>query len=72
GHVAAAFGVPHVKEEKSITRQIDGKDEVLVRTVTAQRWTFVIDKDGKIAAKNTKVAAAEDSQAILKMIADLK
>lgn len=72
GNVATAFGVPHVKGEKSITREIDGKDEVLVRTVTAQRWTFVIGKDGKILAKNTMVNAAGDSQAILKLIADSK
>jgi thioredoxin-dependent peroxiredoxin len=72
GNVAAAFGVPHVKEEKSITRQVDGKDEILVRSVTAQRWTFIIGKDGKILAKNTKVAAGEESAAILKMVADLK
>lgn len=72
GNVAAAFGVPHVKEEKSIEREVDGKKEILVRTVTAQRWTFVIGKDGKIAAKNTKVTAAEDSQAILKLVGSLK
>ena len=68
GKVAEAFGVPHVKGEKSITREIDGKEEILVRTVTAQRWTFVIGKDGKILSKNTQVKAAEDSQAILKLI----
>uniref|UniRef100_A0A7C2K317 thioredoxin-dependent peroxiredoxin n=1 Tax=Schlesneria paludicola TaxID=360056 RepID=A0A7C2K317_9PLAN len=72
GKVAEAFGVPHVKGEKSVTAKIDGKDEILVRTVTAQRWTFVIGKDGKIAAKNTKVNAAGDSQAILEMVADLQ
>lgn len=72
GTVAAAFGVPHVKEEKSIEREVDGKKEILVRTVTAQRWTFVIGKDGKIAAKNTKVTAAEDSQTILKLVGSLK
>lgn len=72
GAVASAFGVPHVKEEKSITRQVDGKDEILTRTVTAQRWTFVIGKDGKILSKNTKVNAAEDSQAILKLISQTK
>jgi thioredoxin-dependent peroxiredoxin len=54
-----------------VKAKIDGKDEVLVRSVTAQRWTFVIGKDGKIAAKNTKVNAAEDSQAIIKMVEDL-
>jgi len=72
GAVATAFGVPHVKGEKSITREIEGKEEILVRTVTAQRWTFVIGKDGKILAKNTMVNAAADSQAILKLIADKK
>ena len=72
GKVAEAFGVPHVKGEKSVKATIDGKEEVLVRSVTAQRWTFVIGKDGKIAAKNTKVNAAGDSQAILEMVADLK
>lgn len=72
GAVATAFGVPHVKGEKSITREIEGKEEILVRTVTAQRWTFVIGKDGKILAKNTMVNAAADSQAILKLIAESK
>lgn len=72
GKVADAFGVPYQKEEKSITRTIDGKDEVLVRSVTAQRWTFVIGKDGKIAARNTKVTAAEDSKAILKLVESVK
>jgi peroxiredoxin Q/BCP len=71
GKVAEAFGVPHTKGEKSVKATIDGKDEVLVRTVTAQRWTFVIGKDGKIAAKNTKVNAAEDSKAIMEMVANL-
>ncbi|HUQ72967.1 MAG TPA: peroxiredoxin [Planctomycetaceae bacterium] len=68
GKVADAFGVPNVKGEKSVSAKIDGKDEVLVRSVTAQRWTFVIDKDGKIAAKDTKPNAAEDSKAILKLV----
>lgn len=34
--------------------------------------SFVIDKNGKIAAKNTAVKAAEDSKAIMKLVADLK
>jgi thioredoxin-dependent peroxiredoxin len=72
GKVAEAFGVPHVKGEKSVKATIAGKEEVLVRSVTSQRWTFVIDKNAKIAAKNTKVNAAGDSQAILEMVANLK
>jgi peroxiredoxin Q/BCP len=71
GQVAKAFGVP-LNPGGSIKRTIDGKEETLTRGVTAARWTFVIGEDGKIALKNTKVNAAEDSQAILKKVAELK
>ena len=65
GKVADAFGVPFTVGEKSVTKEIGGKPEQFVRTVTSQRWTFVIDKQGRIAHKNTKVAAADDSKAVL-------
>ena len=68
GEVAEAFGVPVVKGEKEVKAKIDGKDELLVRSITAKRWTFVIGKDGKIAAKNTEVTPAEDSKAILDLV----
>lgn len=71
GAVAKAFGVP-LKAGGSIKYTIDGKEETLTRGVTAARWTFVIDKAGKIALKNTQVNAAEDSQAILKVVDTLK
>lgn len=72
GEVAAKFGVPHTKGEKSVKAQIDGKEETLVRNVTTQRWTFVVDKSGKIAQKNTTVKAAEDSKAIIELVKSLK
>lgn len=72
GKVAEAFGVPFTPGEKSVKATIDGKEEILIRTVTAKRWTFLIDKQGKIALKNTEVAAADDSKAILAAIAKLK
>ncbi len=72
GKVATAFGVPVTPGEKKVTAKFKtGKEEVLIRNVTTARWTFVIDKDGKIAAKNTKVAAAEDSQAVLDAVEKL-
>jgi peroxiredoxin len=40
--------------------------------VTAKRWTFVIGTDGRIASKNTSVVAADDSKAIMEVIARLK
>lgn len=72
GKVAEAFGVPLTREEKSVKATIDGKEEILLRSVTPKRWTFVIGLDGKVAAKNTTVVAAEDSKAIMKLVTDLQ
>ncbi|MCA9069221.1 MAG: redoxin domain-containing protein [Planctomycetaceae bacterium] len=72
GKVANAFGVPFAKGEKSIKRTVDGKEETLTRGGTAKRWTFVVDRDGKIAMKNTEVKAAEDSKAILQKVEELQ
>ncbi|MES2791656.1 MAG: peroxiredoxin [Planctomycetota bacterium] len=71
GDVAKAFGVP-LKPGATIKQTIDGKEIELTRGVTAARWTFVINKEGKIALKNTEVKAADDSKAILKVLADSK
>ncbi len=72
GKVAEKFGVPVTLGEKTARVTVDGKDESFVRTATINRWTFVIDKKGKIAAKNTTVKAADDSKAILEVIEKLK
>lgn len=71
GSVAKTFGVPAGKGG-SITRSFEGKSFVLKRGVTAKRWTFVVDKTGKIVHKDTSVKAAKDSKAILKLVAELK
>jgi len=72
GKVAEKFGVPVTHGEKTVKATIDGKEESLVRNVTTARWTFVIDKSGKVASKNTKVNAAEDSKAIQELVEKLK
>jgi len=46
----------------------NGDPLVLERQATFVRWTFVIDKDGKIAYKNTKVNPMKDSQQVLEFI----
>jgi len=71
GKVADAFGVPYTKGEKVVEKEVNGKPEKFVRQVTTKRWTFVIDQTGKIVAKNTEVAAAEDSKAIQKIVEKL-
>ena len=72
GEVAEAFGVPYTPGSKEVKAVIDGKEEVLVRGVTAKRWTYVVGKDGKIAFKNDMVNAAEDSQKIIEVVKGLK
>ena len=71
GEVAGAFGVPTAKGGVA-KAQIDGKDEEFTRAMTIKRWTFIINKEGKIAFKNPKVNAAEDSKAVLAEIEKLK
>jgi peroxiredoxin Q/BCP len=72
GSVAKAFGVPLKPGGVFKTKDAKGNSVELKRGVTAARWTFVIGKDGKIAAKNTKVAAADDSKKILELIESMK
>jgi peroxiredoxin Q/BCP len=67
GEIAKKFGVP-VREGGSISREVDGQSFELTRGVTASRWTFVINRQGKIAYKNTQVDVTKDTQEILDFI----
>ncbi len=67
GAIAKKFGVP-TRDGGSISREVDGQNYDLVRGVTASRWTFIIDKEGKIIYKNTEVDASKDTQEILDFI----
>lgn len=73
GEVATKFGVPvTVAEAVAKVKTSDGKEISLTRKATAKRWTFVVGQDGKIAYKNTMVAAADDSKAVAEAIEKLK
>ena len=71
GSVAKKFGVPVTLGEKTVTKLIAGVDTALVRSATTKRWTFVIDRDGKIAYKDDKVKAKADPEKIAEVIAKL-
>lgn len=71
GSIAKKFGVP-LRPGSSIERVIDDTSYTLDRGVTAARWTFVIDEEGKIAAKNTSVDAAADAEAVKETVQKLK
>ena len=67
GTISKLFGLP-TTDGGSITREIDGKNYLLVRGVTTPRWTFILDKDRKIIYKNSQVNAAKDSENVKKII----
>ena len=67
GEIAKKFGVP-TRDGGKITREIEGKSYDLERGVTTSRWTFIIDKNGKIVYKNTEVDVSKDTQQILEFI----
>ena len=68
GAVAKLYGVPVKQEPRSITRQVDGKEVKLERSVTAARWTFILDREGKIIYRDTAVKAADDLNAVIAFI----
>lgn len=67
GEIAGKFGVP-TRDGGTVTKEIDGHSFDLVRGTTASRWTFVIDKKGKIVYKNEQVDAAKDAEMVLGFI----
>lgn len=67
GNIAKQFGVP-LRDGGTITREIDGQSYDLVRGSTASRWTFIIDKKGKIVYKNDEVNATQDTEEVLNFI----
>jgi peroxiredoxin Q/BCP len=71
GSIAAEFGVPVRHGQKSIIREIDGVQYSLSRSITTARWTFIIDKNGKVAYISTDVKAAEDSKTVLEVLKKL-
>lgn len=67
GEVATKFGVP-MRDGGSISREFEGQTYDLIRANTPARWTFVIDKKGKIAYKNTSVDVTNETKEILDFI----
>lgn len=70
GEIAEKFGVP-IRDGGKITKEVDGQSFDLVRGVTTKRWTFIIDKDGKIAYKNEQVDAEKDTEQVINFIKNI-
>jgi len=70
GSVARSFGVP-VRDGGTLTYEVDGEEIEFTREITTARWTFIVDRDGKIVYKDTEVDAEGDSQAVIAAIEQL-
>ena len=71
GLIAQRFGVP-LGDGSSIIRTMDDREVTLDRPYTAARWTFIIDKEGKIIYRDRDVKAADDSKAVIAFLKSLK
>ncbi len=67
GKIAEIFGVP-TREGGEVTREVNGITYNLQRGSTASRWTYIIDKDGKVVYKNENVDASIDSDQVLSFL----
>jgi peroxiredoxin Q/BCP len=71
GEVAKTFGVPTNKGKAIKVKGPDGELETNLG-VFISRWTFVIDKDGKIVYKNEKSNFKDDAQKVLDALEKLE
>ena len=60
GGIAEQFGVPS-RKGGSIEREVAGIMHTLTRGLTTSRWTFIIDKSGKVVYMDNAVKATEDA-----------
>jgi peroxiredoxin Q/BCP len=67
GAIAKKFGVA-TRDGSSIEREVDGVMHTLTRGITTGRWTFVIDKAGKVIYKDDAVKATEDTANVLGLL----
>jgi peroxiredoxin Q/BCP len=72
GELAKKFGVPVGKGGKAKGKDLQGNPTTVERAVTIRRWTFVIDRDGKVVYKNTKVSPALDAKQVTDVIEKLR
>lgn len=81
GTLAKQLGVPVTEKPTKVrTRGKDGKplmDEkgksiIVERPVTLPRWTLIIGRDGKLAAKRTTVNPATEADEVLKIVHELE
>ena len=69
GDIARKFGVP-TRDGGTFSGEFGGQEFELNRGITTSRWTYIIDKEGKVVYKNEQVDAAKDSEEVLSFLRD--
>jgi thioredoxin-dependent peroxiredoxin len=64
GDIAKSFGVP-VGDGSTFKKVIGENEFEITRDVTTRRWTFIVDKSGRIIYKNDAVNAEKDSEEVI-------
>lgn len=67
GKIAQLFGVP-TRDGGVFKSEFNGQSFELERAITTSRWTFIIDKDGKIVYKNEQVDARKDTGEVISFL----
>jgi len=70
GSVARKFGVP-VGDGGTIERTVDGMTHTLRRGATFERWTFIMNRDGKIVYRDTEVTPEKDARSVIQVLKKL-
>jgi peroxiredoxin Q/BCP len=71
GELAKAFGVPTSPGKSIKVKGPDGQMDTNLG-VFINRWTFIIDKDGKVAYKNEKANVGNDAKKCLEELEKLE
>lgn len=67
GEISKAFGVP-VGAGASLKKVVEGTEYEISRELSTKRWTFVVDKDGRIIYRNDAVNPEKDTEEVLNFI----
>ncbi|MBW6536465.1 MAG: peroxiredoxin [Mariniphaga sp.] len=67
GKIAQLFGVP-TRDGGVFKSEFDGQAFELERNITTSRWTFILDKEGKVVYKNDEVNARQDTKEVLSFL----
>ena len=68
GQIARQFGVPLRIGGKAVIENAQGTSTKVLRQVTAARYTFVINKEGRVIYRATEVSPVKDSQEVLEFL----